>query len=274
MATKSKLYPLVSLPRPAWALFDRSGHLPIHGALQYTVDGQAELSRLEFPTNTLKQAFAIREKTKCSPKLHQIGFCQDCNISMHVSIPMIGKTSYSIFHDLFDSATMERMLHIETKLVNINPETRRPSQLPSAFTEQYTDFKSDYPVLITDAQEDLVLPTNAFKTLIRTRYSDTDQNSHVNYSEYYRFCADCASEASRSGYYRHYADDICRFPVLETDVTFIGESPACSNLDVYTWQDNVNVQIINFAIYLKSDRIFQAQFLYSFEKSPRINSRF
>ncbi|OWF35683.1 hypothetical protein KP79_PYT26072 [Mizuhopecten yessoensis] len=267
MGTKTNLLQLVSLPRPTWVILDRFGHLPFDGTIKFLWEGYPEMIKQGFPTKLIQKAFTVREKAVCSPQLHEKGFPENNDIFLHASVPNVGTTSYSIFHDLIDSSTMGRIFRIETKMVNIDPETRRPSKLPTAFVEECTKFASSDPAMITDVQEEFVPPKNAFKSIIRTRYSDLDINLHVNYAQYYKFCADCASEASQSGYYRHYDDDICRLPVLKTDVSFIGESPPCSNLDVYSWQDTQNQQRIYFAIYLKSDRIFQADYLYGCEKS-------
>ncbi|XP_033733250.1 uncharacterized protein LOC117322443 [Pecten maximus] len=262
-----KLLQYVSLPRPVMALSDRFGRLPIQGVKKFLMDGYHEANKQGFPTELIKHAFFIREKVVCSPKLHRNDFPMDQKFMFRMSIASVGTTSYSVFQELYDPSTMERLLRSETKLVNVDPETRRPTNLPKLFVEQSSKFKSGDCGLITEIQKDIVPPNNAFRTITRTRYSDMDTNLHVNFAEYYGFCADCASEASQSGYYRHYADDIGRFPVLQTDVTFIRESPSCSNLDVYTWQDTGNVQIIYFAIYLKSDRILLAQFLYDYKAS-------
>ncbi|OWF35682.1 hypothetical protein KP79_PYT04892 [Mizuhopecten yessoensis] len=265
METKSEVRPLFSLPRPPRALYDRFGHLPIDGTMKYIWAGYDKIKQCEFPTNLIKMTFLVREKAVCSPKLHEKDFPQNHDFLYHVSIASVGTTSYSVSHDLFESTTMERLTRTESKMVNIDPETRKPSKLPAEFLDRCSSFKCNDSVLITEVQGDIIPPQNAFKTTIRTRYSDTDVNFHINFGAYYGFCADCASEASQSGYYRHYDDDISQFPVLETDATFIGESAPCSNLDVYTWQDTKNVQDIYFAIYLKSARIFQARYRYGLE---------
>ncbi|OWF35681.1 hypothetical protein KP79_PYT04891 [Mizuhopecten yessoensis] len=247
METKSELRPLVSLPRPPQALYGRFGHLSFDRTIKFLAEGSAEMMRLGFPTKHLQQAFCVREKAVGSPKLHKRSFVKNHDFLLHVSIPRVGTTSYTVFHDILDSSTKERLFRIETKMVNIDYETRRPWKLPTVFIEESSRFSSDDRVLITEIQNEIIPPKNAFKTMSRTRYSDTDVNLHVHFVEYYGFCAECASEASQSGYYRHYDDDMCKFPVLEADATFIGEAGPCSNLDVYTWQEHTENLFCNLS---------------------------
>ncbi|OWF46528.1 hypothetical protein KP79_PYT26239 [Mizuhopecten yessoensis] len=84
---------------------------------------------------------------------------------------------------------------------------------------------------------------------VKTRYSDTDFNDHVNHTEYIKFCLESATEATLSGYYSHFTSDILWYPVLESDIIHLGESRACDILTVYTWQDETNFQIIHFSIH-------------------------
>ncbi|XP_021341990.1 uncharacterized protein LOC110442628 [Mizuhopecten yessoensis] len=260
------------VPRVPTSYHDRTEHLSLVGIIRVLSDYYVESESKGFFTGRFRQenmrGFTVQENIVCSPRLHRKASERDGVLLHRISFASIGETSYTIAQDLLDPSSMEQLLHLEAKIVNVNPETRRPSKLPVWVTERFLNFcKRDSSSMLTK-QEDIVPPSNAFKTLIRTRPSDMDSNFHVHFAEFYRFCTDCASEASLNGHYRYYEDDMCWFPVLETEVTFLGESPANVNLDVYSWQDTVHVQRIYFAIYLKNNRIFQASFLYSKEKSP------
>ncbi|XP_033733253.1 uncharacterized protein LOC117322445 [Pecten maximus] len=261
------------VPHLTASYYDRTDHFSAHGIICVLAEYFIEAEAMGFFTARLAQenmrTFTVQENIVYSPKLHRKASKKNGDLLHRVFFASIGQTSYAFTQDLLDPSSKEQLVHLESKVVNIDPETRRPSKLPSWVTERFSNFeKIDKPILST-RQEDIIPPHDAFKTVTRTRPSDMDSNFHVNFSVFYRFCTDCATEASLAGHYRHFKDDMCWFPVLETKATFLGEAPASVMLDVYSWQDTDHEQRLYFAIYRKNERIFQASFLYSLVKSTQ-----
>ncbi|XP_069120103.1 uncharacterized protein [Argopecten irradians] len=261
------------VPKLSGSFYDRADRFSIHGINRLLTDCYIESERLGFFTGKLMEdnlrAFSVQDNSVYSPKLHQQTSHSNREFLHRVVFASIGNSSYAVTQDLFDLSSMEQLVHVECKAVNIDPETRRPVSLPSWMKELVSNVgKHDIPIM-SSRQEDIVPPSDAFKTTTRTRPSDMDINFHVNYAVYYKFCTDCATEAALAGHYRHYKDDMCWFPVLETKGSYLGEAPASVVLDVYSWQDPTNVQKIFFAVYLNKKRIFQASFLYGLERSSQ-----
>lgn len=215
--------------------------------------------------------FVVREKMVLSLKFHQLfslagnlkGFIYTCTLLS------VSNSSLIMLMSIADKDTRERYLAIETKLVLVNADTRRSTIVPKSFSDymnQYIDHNQNSR--ITGKQDILVPPQKAFKTILHTRYSDLDFNYHVNVAEYFRLCSECGTEASLSGYFRHYTSDIAKYPLLDIDATFLGECGPREKLTAVMWQDDNHAQRIYFVVYLKDKAIFQASCLYDYDVLP------
>ncbi|XP_060063175.1 uncharacterized protein LOC132543677 [Ylistrum balloti] len=256
------------VPRLTASYYDRTGHLTIVGIIRVLAESFYEAEEKGFFTAKFghMRAYTVQEDIFYSPKLQQKTPRDNVSLLHRVTFVSLGKTSFSIIQTLIDPLSMEQLVRLESKVVSVDSESRRPLKLPEWVNETFSKFPKTDLTIMSTRQEDLIPPPDAFRTLTRSRPSDMDTNFHVNFAVFYRFCTDCATEASLAGYYRYYKEDMCWYPILETKVTFLGEAPSSVNLDVYSWQETHDVQRFYFAIYLRNKRIFQASFLYSMEK--------
>ncbi|XP_033733336.1 uncharacterized protein LOC117322496 isoform X1 [Pecten maximus] len=214
--------------------------------------------------------FLISEKRIMSPACHtKFSWCGGLE-KYRVKFSVSSMTPRSIGNKrvFSDIDTGGWYLKSENRLVAVNIKTRSSANLPQSYYESMSELVDhEEEPLITSRQDTLTPPDTAFKTSIQTRYSDLDFNSHINTSEYYRFCTDASSQAAISGYYRHFTSDIVKYPVMMTEATFLGECGPDEDLVVYTWQDDDDFTKLYFAFYLKEVKIFQSCFKHDSKMS-------
>ncbi|OWF46352.1 uncharacterized protein LOC110455849 [Mizuhopecten yessoensis] len=257
---------------PTSAFRDRTGHLSMwsiskiyHDAATIAIDHGFMPSSRDLGKDNIR-LFLISEKYVMSPtfrtKFSRAGKLQKYHVTYTVSAVTPGSVSNRrVFSD---TDTGSWFLKSEIKLVAVNWETRRSAKFPDSYYESLSKLVDhEHASIMTRKQDTLIPPDTAFKTTFQTRYSDLDFNLHVNVAEYYRFCSDATSEASLSGYYRHFTSDIVKYTIMQTDATFLSECGPREQIVVYTWQDEDNFTKLYFAIYLKKVRIFQSCFIYN-----------
>ncbi|XP_021361885.1 uncharacterized protein LOC110455823 [Mizuhopecten yessoensis] len=256
---------------PASAYRDRTGHLSIWGVSKILQDAGTICGLHDFiplSQNLVRdniRLFLISEKCVMSPTFHTKFSWAEKLQKYHVTYTVSSVTPATLGNRqvLSDPDTGSWYLKSENKLVAVNWETRRSVKLPKSYYESSSKLVDhEQASMMTRKQDALIPPVTSFRTTTQTRYSDLDFNYHLNAAEYYRFCSDAASEASLSGYYRHFTSDIVKYPLMQTEVTFLGECGPGEKLTVYTWQDENDVTKLYFAIYLKEVRIFQACFIF------------
>ncbi|XP_060074929.1 uncharacterized protein LOC132554627 [Ylistrum balloti] len=255
---------------PASAYRDRTGHVSLWGISKLKQDIVTICFNHGFMQSTRELArenirfFLISEKQVMSPKFHTklSWFNQLQKLHVRSTVSCVTPSSVgskTVFSDIDNG---EWYLKSENRLISVNFETRRSTKFPKSYYENMSKLvNQEEETLITRRQDALIPPDRAFKTTIKTRYSDLDFNDHPNTAQYYQFCCDAASKASRSGYYRHYTSDIVNYSVMETEATFLGGCGPEEQLDIYTWQDEIAITKLFFAIYSKGTRIFQAWFV-------------
>ncbi|XP_060074949.1 uncharacterized protein LOC132554651 isoform X1 [Ylistrum balloti] len=255
---------------PASAYRDRTGHLSLWGISKFEQDTATICGNHGFMQSIRDMAsknnirfFHISEKRIMSPTCHsKLSWSGVKQVHVRFNVSCITPGSVGNKRVFSDTESGDWYMKSENRLVAVNWDNRRPVKFPKSYYESASELvDKEEEILITRRQDALIPPDRAFKTTIKTRYSDLDYNDHPNTAQYYQFCCDAASKASRSGYYRHYTSDIVNYPVMETEATFLGGCGPEEQLDIYTWQDECDITKLYFAIYLKEARIFQACFV-------------
>ncbi|XP_069121691.1 uncharacterized protein [Argopecten irradians] len=245
------------------AYLDRSGHLGVwsvagffmHAASLAIQNGFFDRKNLD---TALTRTVVVGQGLRLSSNLyHKISHILSSNLHVESRAAAIGRTSMTNLYILSCADTKQELARCVTTVVLTSTSTKRPTPLPDWFKEKYANESSTkFDLLqhgVKTKRKYQNVPEECFHMEMRTRHSDTDYvNNHVNQTKYLQFCMEGAGEAALSRYYRNFTSDILRHPVLESDIIYLGESRACENLTVSTWQDNETEQVIHFSIYNKS----------------------
>ncbi|OWF41898.1 hypothetical protein KP79_PYT04632 [Mizuhopecten yessoensis] len=119
----------------------------------------------------------------------------------------------------------------------------------------------------------MIVPRQVFSHKLQTRHSDLDSNGHVGTQEYFRFCMECAINASISGFYHHFVSNISLFPILKADITFRGQSVEGKELNILTWQCEHNPAKMYFVIMRDNVRITECSFIFWENKIASVLSK-
>lgn len=257
--------------------FDRTGHWSL-----WNVSRMYEGARMMLLTRNLfyykelvnkKTAFyVIKQTMKLRPEVHRdVTLFSPSMLRFKLDLLNLGNTSLTLQTKLYINETETYIGTVLVTIVYVNRKSGRPLRIPDWVQDKWKEYKNKTPPINMKIPP---CPENVFSTKMETRYSDTDVNGHLNQSNYLQICLDCATEAAISGFYKQYSEDMCWYPVLDADVVYKRECLPGDKLDVVTWQDDTDCNIIYFIVRNGSKSIFEARFLFDNRKSPsQKNSR-
>ncbi|XP_048780726.2 uncharacterized protein LOC125683522 isoform X2 [Ostrea edulis] len=240
--------------------FDRTGHWAIwcifkmfeaarfqallNGFLDYKhmIDEDAALS-------------IIKQQMSFDSKLHSLSLKSPMKLNVDCEIKQLKKTSMVLVVQLKNETTNEILGEDFLKVVRISRKTRRSISFPESYQKKYSSFMGTSGHPGTEKEDLPKIPQNAFEYIASPRYSDEDMNGHVNQSSYIRFCMDAATRASLNGYYDHYTKDMCLYPSLQWTISYVGESLANDQLNIFTWQRKNCPEQICFAVLVSERKI-------------------
>ncbi|XP_061181552.1 uncharacterized protein LOC133190098 [Saccostrea echinata] len=262
-----------------YADFDRTGHWAV-----WCISKMFEAARiialyngfLNFTKIDGREAgmVIVKQQLKLSPKLHEMTLKSKTQLLFDMVLLEVGKTSILYRIQFKDGSTNEILGENFLKFVRMSRKTRRPMVFPDWFYELYASYmnSSGHPVLSKEPLPEI--PDNAYKFVVVPNHSDTDRNNHVNQSSYIKFCMDVATKAALSGHYVHFSEDMCLYASLQWTISYVGESMANDELNIFTWQREYKPEHIYFSILLKGRPIFHASTIFDEEaKGIRIASR-
>lgn len=129
--------------------------------------------------------------------------------------------------------------------INMDPETRKPKPFPSWWTDHY-GFPQDGP------RRDFKLPQkpkeNVYSSKHRVYFSDTDENKHMNYTVYVRFCCDSLCENILSGKYGA-GLNVYEIGLKKMQMTYLNECNLGDILTVESWEDDVTKYTYHFEMW-------------------------
>jgi acyl-CoA thioesterase FadM len=189
------------------------------------------------------------------PKLHSIKLTSSTQIMSNLEIKQLKKTSLVFVVKLKTEQNDEIVGESFCKVVRFNRKTRQSIPFPEWYCKKYSPFVGVPGHPGTEKENLPKIPENAFETVICPTYSDQDLNGHVNNSSYIRYCMDAATRASLSGHYDHYTKDMCLYPSLQWTISYVGESRANDQLNIFTWQKENRPEQIYFAMLIDGQKI-------------------
>jgi len=187
---------------------------------------------LSHQTLQLKRAFYTNNHLKHSMEaVVQLGYMSD--------------TSYRLVLSLRSAKDKRIMAVNERFLVFIDQKTRQKVSIPEQIKETYGHLakgsKKKLPVPPPK-------PVHAFHTEAIVCHSDTDILYHTNHASYLRFCIDCATEATANNYFSSIPGDFMACEISDVVIAYKAESFPGDHLDILTWEDDKQKNILYFLI--------------------------
>ncbi|OWF41897.1 uncharacterized protein LOC110461819 [Mizuhopecten yessoensis] len=256
--------------------FDRSGHIPIWNVINIMRDtfncvynhGYIDHARL----TENKTLFAVRLRYLATEDFHaKAAIFYPISFDCKTVLKSVGQSSFVDSVNMTEKETGTVFAKLMCKFIPICNDTKKPVPLPDWFVGKFSIHNADQDVDKLGKESPMIVPKQVFSHKLQTRHGDLDTNGHIPTQEYFRFCMEGAMEASKSGFYRQFVSEIWLFPVLEADVTLLGQSFEKTELTIFTWQCESNAAKIYFVIMGGNDRISECSFLFGEEKLKPIS---
>ncbi|ELU04800.1 hypothetical protein CAPTEDRAFT_224013 [Capitella teleta] len=177
---------------------------------------------------------------------HKASF--DLPMTLAMSTLHIGGTSFDVKLSLTEDSTGDEFISTIRRIVCVNMETKKSCAVPAAMKEFFieTGIVSNVSKPTFEPFGPLSPPADCFTYKLIVRHDDMDILFHANNAVYTKFAENCAAAATNAGFYRHFRDDICFYLVHKSSVIHVGESFAGDELEVITWQDDVDHNLLYF----------------------------
>lgn len=213
---------------------------------------------------------------KMSPQLWNVRCGMSFPHKISQELQDIGTTSITVFSRLINKITNQELAECSCKLVYVNRATHRPFPQPEATVSKFSALiKEKKPLDLPKIAPEV--PEAAFLYNVIVAPSNTDVNGHTNHSQCVCFCCDAAQMALRAGVVRGYENDISRYPLLEMEMVYSGESNTEDHLQVFIWQKENQLDCLSFVIKRpqKSENgkdrvIFYCNMMFGLEKMSTV----
>ena len=216
-------------------------------------------SNIAFPR--IKQVFQI------NPMAYSYNFMSNSTLKLTKTLEKTGITSSIIKTDFEDVHTGVLLASRYVKVVGMNTSTRKPLRNPDWYIDKYSYLKvNNVPPELTEKSVIPKFPIDCFIYQTIVRLSDLDFNFQTNQSVYLKMCIDCTSAARSSGKLVTFSGDMCWYPLLYADITYIGESFAGDTLDICVWQEEIDPSTLKFLVLKNEREITYAIFKFSLNK--------
>lgn len=165
----------------------------------------------------------------------------------------IGNTSLNALTTVsLDENSTELMSNIN-QVVYIDPETRKPTPLPSWWKEKYAESSKEKSSLIIDKFK---RPLKTGHQRFQVTWTYTDGYEHANWTSYARYAVDSAHLCSKEGILKNFEENI-KNGVSNIQLHYYGESVQGDYLDIHTWEDSEDSKKLYFDISKDEKSIFQ-----------------
>ena len=203
----------------------------------------------ETDVHQLNLGMVVQNKMEIFPAFHQetrAHFLKFLPLKIITELDYVGHTSQALKTKIQNEDG--KVLATEHMVfVCVNEESRRPVPFPSWFREKYAAFTKPKNQIL--AKEKVAKPENGFFSYkMKTAFSDTDTNLHVNQAHYVRYCVDCAETATAAGFYSGIKENFLLYGAKSLTTLYSGESRAGEELIIHTWEDASNPLLLYFQI--------------------------
>ena len=161
-------------------------------------------------------------------------------------LEFIGRSSQGLKSEMLNKDGKVLAIDHEV-LVNVDEETIRPKPYPSSLLEKFAAFAK--PKNQSKAEKKVAKPEHGFFSYkMKTAFSDTDSNLHVNQAHFVRYCVDCAETATAAAFYSGIKENFLLYGAKSLTTLYSGESRAGEELIIHTWEDASNPLLLYFQI--------------------------
>ena len=172
-----------------------------------------------------------------------------------VCLGHIGTSSLSAIATLNCADSGEVYVQSTNQVVSIDKSTRRPSPLPEWWRTKYaSSVVGNKRLMIPRFSQ----PDSVHLYECRVPYSDVDFNGHTNFAAYIRYCIDCGTDGVYTGAYSNFTDALSRYYIKDMSISFYNESNANDALQISSWEDEENTNILKFNGTNNGKTIFQS----------------
>ena len=247
-------------------LFKISGNFSLWSIAALFEEGKTDIDVAnETDVHKLRLFMTVRRKMEILPAFHQetgAHFLKLLPVKIITELDYIGRTSQAWKSEI-QNEDGKALATEQEFYVGVNEESRRPVQFPSWFREKYAAFAK--PKNQIQAEEKVAKPEHGFFSYkMKTAFSDTESNLHVNQARYVRYCVDCAETATVAGFYLGIKENFLFYRAKSLTTLYSGESRAGEELIIHTWEDASNPLLLYFQIEKEEKSIcFVAIEMYS-----------
>ncbi len=164
---------------------------------------------------------------------------------VNIHLGHIGNSSLNSVAEVVDKDTGKVFVTNTNQVVCVSKQTRKPAPLPDWWRDQYKDSVMGNQKLIVPLIDK---PDQTHCYEVKVGWRDIDAYKHTNYATYLEYCQDAAMDAMHQGVFSKLTGEITNYHIGKTRVLYKGESKACDNLHVHTWENTNNPYILHFQI--------------------------
>ncbi|XP_077984743.1 uncharacterized protein LOC144439335 [Glandiceps talaboti] len=176
-------------------------------------------------------------------------------VIVNLFMSSLGKTSIGFRKELRTLECDELLSAVDTKVVIVNEETRQPRPHPEWYVEKFGPLvKGPAPAAVKRLGSKPQV--GVFRYVVDVLPSDVDNQNHMSYLTYLKFCSDCAHFAAESGALGKYRGDFAKYRVKNVSSLYEAEATLHDKLDVDVWEDMHQSDTLNFVISRKGSDIF------------------
>lgn len=160
-----------------------------------------------------------------------------------------GRTSWDTVCVLTQQSSARTLATFSRRTVGADRATKKVAALPDWWKEKYSRFSSkdqslDLPVLRLPS--DPHVPVH--RHTVYVKWAETDFVQHVNYRYYVVYCFEAAMTAIKTNFYIGFYGDILNYSVRRLRALYVAEAMAGDALNVVTWQNLQNPNLLHFVI--------------------------
>ena len=160
----------------------------------------------------------------------------------------VSDSSLSMRVEIKSLETKQTLITMIRTVAGMDSKTGKSRSLPKRLTERLSSYKTlEKPPPLPVLQ---LPPSGQYhRWSVRAAPSDMDHMFHINQAVYVRYCMDCASDASQSGFTKHITGDPCFWHVAEIQTYNAGENFPGDQLHVCTWECPDDKRVLKFLIF-------------------------
>ena len=219
------------------------------------------------PDTPVSGIYILKLQVDVAPELY------DMNAQMHPLIlegkMLLLKRSSRVLENTMRHPDSQKPYATSTCLdVNVNLETRRPFPFPDCW--RHDSIPTEGAVIDFDVPAE---PSNVIMTKRQVYQSDIDENGHMNYTSYVRFCHDVFVDNVMEGKYIQNAADNLEAGVKQMQLVFKNECLRGDILNIESWEDTKENSCYHFKMSKKDELVVAATFRFfstSFTEKSKI----